>query len=127
MPLRHAFVPTLFTAPGKQPLRVLPPWAEISVLEGVPAPIHYLRTFVPSIRESFMFGYITHWRERFDYVLVLNAQAPDADDEASVPGLELLADHGFARVYRILRSNENGSDGRTGKHDDLHQTTSNSK
>lgn len=127
VPLRHAFVPTLFTAPGKQPLRVLPPWAEISVLEGVPAPIHYLRTFVPSIRESFMFGYITHWRERFDYVLVLNAQAPDADDEASVPGLELLADHGFARVYRILRSNENGSDGRTGKHDDLHQTTSNSK
>ncbi len=34
VPLRHAFVPTLFTAPGKQPLRVLQPWKSISVLEG---------------------------------------------------------------------------------------------
>ncbi len=103
VPLRQAFVPTLFTAPGKQPLRVLPPWAEISVLEGMPAPVRDLRAFVPTPWEAYMVGYVAHWRERFDYVLVLNAQLPDADDEASVPGLELLADRGFARLYRILR------------------------
>ena len=102
VPLRQAFVPTLFTAPGKQPLRVLPPWAEISVLEGLPAPVRDLRAFVPTPWEAYMVGYVAHWRDRFDYVLVLNAQLPDADDEASVPGLELLADRGFARLYRVL-------------------------
>lgn len=102
VPLRHAFVPTLFTAPGKQPLRVLPPWAEISVLEGMPAPVRYLHAFAPSPQASYMMGYMAHWRGRFDYMLVLDADMPDADDAALVPGLELLADRGFARLYRIL-------------------------
>ena len=123
VPLRHAFVPTLFTAPGKQPLRVLSPWAEISVLEGPPAPVHYLRAFVPSPYISYMIGYMARWRERFDYILVLNAQVPDAEDEASIPGLELLSDRGFARVYRILRTSDKGPDGRTRAYDDLHRVT----
>lgn len=125
VPLRHAFVPTLFTAPGKQPLRVLPPWAEISVLEGRPAPVQYLRAFVPSPDVSYMIGYMAHWRERFDYVLVLNAQTPDADDEASVPGLELLADRGFARIYRVWRDGGEGSDVRAGMHGDLSRPSGN--
>lgn len=125
VPLRHAFVPTLFTAPGKQPLRVLPPWAEISVLEGTPAPVQYLRAFVPSPEVSYLIGYMAHWRERFDYVLVLNAQTPDADDEASVPGLELLADRGFARIYRVWRDGGEGSDVRAGMHGDLTRPSGN--
>ncbi|MFL5279706.1 MAG: hypothetical protein ACJ8AW_01575 [Rhodopila sp.] len=120
VPLRHAFVPTLFTAPGKQPLRVRQPWAKISVLEGVPAPVRYLRTYVPSPRLSYMIGYMAYWRERFDYVLVLNAQVPDADDEASVPELELLADRGFARIYRILRNGTEGLEERAGVHGHMH-------
>ena len=121
VPLRHAFVPTLFTAPGKQPLRVLPPWNEISVLEGVPAPVQYLHDFVPSPRVSYMVGYLAHWRVRFDYVLVLDAQTPDASDETSVPGLELLADRGFARIYRILRSGGEMPDKAAGAHRDLNR------
>lgn len=103
VPLRHAFMPTLFTAPGKQPLRVLPPWNDISVLEGMAAPVQYLHHFTPNLRPVYQFGFMAHWRERFDYVLVINAQEPDGDDEASLPELELLADRGFARIYRILR------------------------
>ena len=103
VPLRHAFVPTLFAVPGKQPLRVLPPWAEMSVQEGVAAPVRYLHDFFPTPKGSFEVGYLVHWRAHFDYMLVLNADVPDADDEASTPGLELLADRGFARLYRILR------------------------
>jgi hypothetical protein len=101
VPLRHAFVPTIFTAPGKQPLVVLPPWDGISVREGLPAPVHYLRNYVPSPRVTYMIGYMAHWRDRFRYVLVLNAEARDPDDEASIPDLELLADRGFAKLYRI--------------------------
>ena len=104
VPLRHAFVPTLFTAPGKQPLRVLPPWNDVSVLEGMAAPVRFLHRFTPDLRPIYQFGFMAHWRERFDYVLVINAQEPDDDDEATLPELELLADRGFARLYRIIRS-----------------------
>jgi hypothetical protein len=42
VPFSHAFVPTLFTAKGKQPLSVLPPWSEIAVPEGNLVPISVL-------------------------------------------------------------------------------------
>lgn len=101
VPLRHAFVPTLFTAPGKQPLRVLPPWTDIAVLEGRPASVAALSNPPQAPRDVYLIGYVAHWRERFGYMLVLNAQEPDGHDEASLPGLQLLADRGFARLYRI--------------------------
>ena len=101
VPLRHVFVPTLFTAPGKQPLRVLPPWTDIAVLEGNVVPVQFLRSFTPSPQLTYAFGYVTQWRERFDYVLVLNAQVSVVEDESTLPDLELLADRGFARLYRI--------------------------
>lgn len=56
-----------------------------------------------SSRESYAIGYMEHWRERFDYVLVINAQTPDNDSEAAVPDLRLLTDRGFARLYQVLR------------------------
>jgi hypothetical protein len=101
VPLRHAFVPTLFTAPGKQPLRVLPPWADISVMEGQPVPVAFLSGGVLTVQAAYQVGYVAHWRERFGYMLVINAQEPDKDDESSLPGLEMLADRGYARLYRI--------------------------
>ena len=119
VPLRQAFVPTLFAALGKQPLRVLPPWAEIAVSEGYAAPVHYLHAFAPpsqSAYTSYIHSYMAHWRERFGYVLVLNAQTPSADDETSLPELELLADRGFARMYRIVRTGEEGGGGHAGSH-----------
>jgi hypothetical protein len=104
IPQRRAFVPTLFTTLGKQPLRVLPPWDSISVPEGRPAPVQLLRSFVPSPAISYQIGYVANWRERFDYVLVMNADLPDRWDERSLPELEPLADEGFARLYRIRRA-----------------------
>lgn len=101
VPLCYAFVPTLFTAPGKQPLRVLPPWTDIAVFEGNDAPVQFLRFFTPSPQLTYAFGYVAQWRERFSYILVLNAQAPVVEDESTLPELELLADRGFARLYRI--------------------------
>ncbi len=102
VPWRQAFVPTLFAAPGKQPLRVLPPWDTLAVPEGRTAPVSLLDTWAPSPANRFFFGYLEQWRERFGYVLVVNADtANDGPDDTSVPGLVLLADEGFARLYRI--------------------------
>jgi hypothetical protein len=115
IPWRHAFVPTLFTARGKQPLRVLPPWNSIAVAEGVPAPIDYLVSFRPLPALIYMFGYVADWRNRFDYLLIVNEDLSHAQGQASLPpGLELLADEGFARLYLIRRNSDDGSGGRTG-------------
>lgn len=101
VPWRQAFVPTLFTAPGKQPLRVLPPWASFAALESPPASVKLLHTYAPSARDTYLFGYFADWRRNFQYVLVLNADMPNDPDETTVPGLALLADRGFARLYAV--------------------------
>jgi hypothetical protein len=48
--------------------------------------------------------YIRSWRTRFDYVLVLNADCPDATGPVRLPAeLVLVKDEGFAQLYRIRR------------------------
>lgn len=113
---RAAFVPTLFTAAGKQPLRVRAPWHSISVPEGVPVPAGFLRSFASDPWLAYLVGYVDHWRTRFDYVLLLSADLPDAHGGMpQTPELELLADEGFARLYRIRRG-EAASSARGAEH-----------
>ncbi|NKK65429.1 hypothetical protein GFL88_18200 [Rhizobium leguminosarum bv. viciae] len=102
VPFSHAFVPTLFTAKGKQPLSVLPPWSEIAVPEGnllsigvlsCPAMMQEYRNFTP---------YLSDWRRRFDFILVANADIPDRYVGTLMPaGLMLVEDAGFAKLYAI--------------------------
>ncbi|MGG7578449.1 hypothetical protein [Rhizobium sp. Nf11,1] len=102
VPLSHAFVPTLFTAKGKQPLSVLAPWSEIAVPEGnlvsigvlsCPAMMRQYEGFTP---------YLSDWRRRFDFILVANADIPDRYVGSSMPaGLTLVEDAGFAKLYAV--------------------------
>ena len=103
LPWRHAFVPQIFSARGKQPLVVLPPWDEISEPNGGrladahaldPAPTAAMLLDVPD--------YIYAWRVRFSYVLLLDADLPDRYGPFVVPPeLTLIRDDGFSRLYRI--------------------------
>ncbi|MBR0665015.1 hypothetical protein GXW71_11690 [Roseomonas hellenica] len=98
VPLRQAFVPTLFSAEGKQPLRVLSPWHALSVPDGVlPEPHHLQIAATPLLRRAF--PYLSAWRRDFDHLLLVDAEGQPAPAE----GLELLSDEGFARLYRIPR------------------------
>ncbi|MDE1996837.1 MAG: hypothetical protein KGI75_30340, partial [Rhizobiaceae bacterium] len=102
VPFAHDFVPTVFTAKGKQPLAVLPPWSDISVPEGnlftpavlsCPAALESYGSFTPYLRQ---------WRQRFDFVLILNADMPDRYLGAAAPSdLKLVRDSGFAKLYAI--------------------------
>ncbi|MBY5352353.1 hypothetical protein HFO94_02105 [Rhizobium leguminosarum] len=102
VPFSHAFVPTLFTAKGKQPLSVLTPWSEIAVPEGnllsigvlsCPAMMQEYKGFTP---------YLSDWRRRFDFILVANADLPDRYVGTFMPaGLTLIEDAGFAKLYAI--------------------------
>jgi hypothetical protein len=92
---QRAFVPILYWAPGKQPIRVLPPWSEISFPEsGLSASIRLVEPDVES-------AYFRDWRRRFDYVLLLNADVGRGMDITTLPEISLVRDEGFARLYRI--------------------------
>lgn len=102
---RRAFVPTLFTARGKQPLRVLPPWTGIAVPEGWLVTPNLLTDPGLQARMGWEAPYARSWRERFDFVLIVNADMPDVHGPfAPPPELQLVADEGFARLYRIQRN-----------------------
>lgn len=102
VPFSHAFVPTLFTAKGKQPLSVLPPWSEIAVPEGnlLPTGVLSCPTMMREYRDYA--PYLSDWRNRFDFVLVANADIPDRTVGNFMPsGLTLVEDAGFAKLYAI--------------------------
>lgn len=101
---RHAFVPTLFAARGKQPLRVLPPWNEIAQQDAEIVSASLLPDPDPDLLRRSSADYVQHWRARFDYLLLLNADLPDfMGGLRDLPELELVEDARFARLYRIGR------------------------
>lgn len=99
---RQAFVPTLFTARGKQPVYVRPPYDKIAVPEGPVPSVHVLVD--PTRDHPEATPYVEGWRDKFDFVLVVNADLPDDHGPFQPPpDLEKVADRGFAQVYRIRR------------------------
>jgi hypothetical protein len=105
IPWRRAFVPTLFAARGKQPVVVLPPWSDIAEPDaGIVADVRVLTD--PALFRDAIKGarYLPFWRERFDFVLVVNSDLSGAGAPFTMPtGIDLLQDRGFARLYKISK------------------------
>ncbi len=103
VPWRHAFIPTLFTVPGQQPLRVLPPWNELAVESSRIPDVHALDGSDPDALRTD--PYLRFWRTRFDFVILIGADQRDVAGPFRMPqGLVLVSDTGFARLYRISRA-----------------------
>ena len=102
VPWQKDFVPTLFSARGKQPIIVLPPWDEVAEPNGSQlADIHALDDSGED-RGLRLAPYVAFWRSRFDYVLVLNADMPDRFGLFVPPeGLALVRNAGFAQLFRV--------------------------
>jgi hypothetical protein len=102
VPLRHAFVPNLFSARGLQPLRVLGPWDAVVEHNGGDLASISALSRPPRSDEA---SYIAGWRDRFDYVLVLNTDMPDQSGPFVPPAeLDLVASTRFAQLWRIQRA-----------------------
>jgi hypothetical protein len=93
---RQAFMPYLFSAAGKQPLSVLGPWRKIATQQSPVLPVETLS----DAGALAQLPYLHDWRNCFDFVLLLNADMSRADGPA-IPGVALMADDGFARLYRV--------------------------
>ncbi len=93
----HAYVPTLFAQEGKQPLSVREPFNEDNEpsggVLGSPADV--------ATNNGHAAAYLPHWRNEFDYVLMINA---DMGRASAPPGTCLVTDQGFARLYRVARA-----------------------
>jgi hypothetical protein len=102
VPLRQAFVPNLFSARGLQPLTVLGHWDAIAEHNGGDIASAGALTRPPLPGEP---SYIPGWRDRFDYVLVLNADMPDqAGPFRPPPELTLVSATHFAELWRVKRA-----------------------
>ena len=99
---RQAFLPNLFCAAGKQPCQYLSPWDEISFSDDGVYPSQILT------QPEHMPAYYRTWRQRYDYVLLINADVGNGADPAALPELRLVRDEGFARVYRIVKAAQGG-------------------
>ncbi len=98
---RRAFVPNLFSARGLQPLRVLGPWDGLVEHNGGDLASVSILSRPPQLDDP---SYVSGWRGRFDYVLVLNADLPDRSGSfRPPPELTLVADRGFAQLWRVAR------------------------
>jgi hypothetical protein len=98
-PLRRAFVPNLFSARGLQPLQVRGEWNRyVEHNGGELASVNALAR----ARQPGDPAYLDQWRARFDYILVMNADLPDARGKFRPPrGVDLISDAGFAQLWRI--------------------------
>ncbi len=92
---RQVFIPSLFTVPGQQPLAVKPAYQAKSVYSsGIP--------FISDIKMPMtrqLDPYLDHWRQNYDYVLLLNADV----GHTPLPGTRVVANDGFARLYKVVR------------------------
>jgi hypothetical protein len=98
-PLRRAFVPTLFSARGLQPLQVVGDWDRQVEHNGGPL------ASVSRLDRPWRVGdpvYLRDWRSGFDYLLVMNADLPDSAGPFRPPsGVTLVSDTGFAQLWKV--------------------------
>ena len=105
VPESKSFVPTLFTATGKQPLVVRPQWMSLDVPEDNLISTATLICIKPEQFAGTHRSYLSNWHRTFDYVMVLNADRPDKVAGNDIPGgLDLVAGRGFAQLYRVAKT-----------------------
>lgn len=101
----NSFVPTLFTAIGKQPLQVIGEFKSIAIPEGnLLSPGALLCPDMQAFYAPFT-PYLTNWQRNFDYVLIINADLPDMFVGSALPSsLTEVANAGFAKLYAISKT-----------------------
>jgi hypothetical protein len=93
---RSAFWPLVFAAPGKQPIRVRPPFDEMAQHDGGHLPLTHELRAEPD--DTDLQAHVVDWPQRYDYVLRLNHHPGTAPPD---PHLVLVVESGFAALYRV--------------------------
>lgn len=104
IPWRHAFTPMMFAQYREKPIQLQPSVVPIANPTG--GVLYSVHALTNSKLLDLRTQYIRHWRQNFDYVLVLNADTPDRHGPFTPPkGLDLVNNTGFAQLYRVTKTN----------------------
>ncbi len=98
---RDAFVPTLFTTPGSQPIRPKPSVRHLDVPYGAPIPVATLRAVAEgqSAEAVNLRSYAANWTRDYDYLYVLGE--PEGNPMPRL--LQAIANGDQFALYRIRR------------------------
>ena len=72
-----AFVPTLFTGVGKQPVTVRASYQHLAIPYGGPAPIAVLTTIAEGRIPTSVPSFIRAWHRDFDYLYIVGPRIPN--------------------------------------------------
>lgn len=97
---RRAFWPLLFTNPAQQPVRVQPAYSAIAHDLGMPPPYQALLR-EPAGMDLIQAPYLAQWRQHFDWVLAIDAEAVPNLADTLPDTLSQVTATGFAALYRI--------------------------
>ena len=95
----NAFVPGLFTAAGKQPVRVGPIEERLAIPHGGPVPVSILAAIANGKTAAAVPAYIKSWTRDYDYLYVLGPRIANPMPEL----LEELESSSRFALYRIRR------------------------
>jgi len=100
---RRAFWPSIFAIETQQPIRVRPPYLDALGVGAAPPSYLLLGSSKMSADEAERFPFLPHWYQRFDYVLLLNAEGAGNLEQILPEKLELLDHRGIAALFRVRK------------------------
>jgi hypothetical protein len=100
---RHAFWPNIFAEESQQPIAIKEPYRELEAVRS--PPLNYTDLSMSEVPEEELahFPYLRDWKEKFDYVLVLNAEGAPGLDHFLPNQLQLVNRQGIAALFRIRK------------------------
>jgi hypothetical protein len=100
---RHAFWSNIFAAPAQQPLQLKEPYRDLRVVESPPPGYHLLAAKTFSSTELKRFPFLPDWSNKFDYVLVLNAEGAPELEHFLPDRLQFVERRGIAALLKVKR------------------------
>ena len=92
---------------AQQPIRVLDPYRANLGSGAVPPNYEFLAAHNLPADEMTRFPFIANWNDRFDYLLILNAEGARDLNQFLPDKLELVDRRGLAALFRIKRLKSN--------------------
>jgi hypothetical protein len=100
---RRAFWPSIFANDTQQPIRVREPYTQVLGTGSAPPDYQLLGSVQMSAAEAKQFPFLPHWDQKFDYVLLLNAEGAGNLEQLFPDKLELLDHRGIAALFRVRK------------------------
>ena len=99
----RAFWPSIFAIDTQQPIRVRQPYLDALGIGAAPPNYQLLGSLKMSANETERYPFLPDWDQRFDYVLLLNAEGAGNLEQILPEKLELLDHRGIAALFRIRK------------------------